>query len=289
MLDRNLSRPQKVVITAILSMIGVVMLAPFSYMISISLASPATNAKENFTLIPREFYWQNFQTLFIDSVDKGLPVGQWFLNSTFVVVMSVIGQVFSSSLVAFGFAKMRYRHKSKLFLVLLATMMLPAQMTMLPVFLLWTKLGFFNTLWPLIIPAFFGSAFNIFFTRQFITALPGSLYEAAELDGLNPFQIYYRIVLPLLVPALTAIAIFTFSYAWEDFMGPLIYINDPNKQTLAYGIRLMSAASNPEEAVNLAVVMCLAMALSIPQGIVFILGQKNLFNLNLGVGNSGSK
>lgn len=284
-----MSTRSKAVVYIVLTALAVVLLAPFMYMISISLASADTNAKELFTLIPHEYHWENFVALFSDDMAGAKPVLTWVRNTLFVVVLSIIGQLFSSSMVAYGFAKMRYKHKNKLFMVLLATMMLPNQITLIPVFVIFTNLHLYNTLWPLIIPQFCGSAYNIFLTRQFITAVPGELYEAAEIDGLTPFGIYKKIVLPLIVPVLCAIAIFTFNFAWGDVMGPLIYLSDTENMTLALGIANLSASSNPTGSINMSVVMGLSLLMSIPQIVIYFIGQKYLFQLNLGIGNSGTK
>lgn len=289
MLDKNLKIHRKVIVYAILIALALLLSLPFVYMLSISLATPESNAKDLFTIIPHEFYWKNFTDLFSDAFGGSRPVGKWFLNTMFIVLLSICGQIISCSMVAFGFARMQYRHKNKLFMVLLATMMLPGQITLIPVFVMFTKLGLYDTVWPLIIPQFFGSAYNIFFTRQFVTAVPGQLYEAAEIDGLNYFGIYRKIVLPLIKPALCAIAIFTFNHAWGDVMGPLIYLQDSDKFTLALGVANMSAAVNPTGALNMSVVMGLSLLMSIPQIVIYFVGQKYLFQLNLGIGNSGSK
>lgn len=289
MLDKNLKIHRKLIIYAILIAFALLLSLPFVYMLSISLATPESNAKDLFTIIPHEFYWKNFTDLFSDAFGGSRPVGRWILNTLFIVIMSICGQIISCSMVAFGFARMQYRHKNKIFMLLLATMMLPGQITMIPVFVMFTKLGLYDTVWPLIIPQFFGSAYNIFFTRQFVTAVPGQLYEAAEIDGLNYFGIYRKIVLPLIKPALCAIAIFTFNFAWGDVMGPLIYLQDSDKFTLALGVANMSAAVNPTGALNMSVVMGLSLIMSIPQIVIYFVGQKYLFQLNLGIGNSGSK
>ncbi|HIY56877.1 MAG TPA: carbohydrate ABC transporter permease [Candidatus Tetragenococcus pullicola] len=289
MLDKHMTLPKKVIVYAILIFFGLILFAPFLYMISISLASKQTNALQTFTLIPKEFNLGNFKDLFGNLFSGGRPMGKWFLNTMFVVVLSIIGQIFSSSFVAYGFARMRYKHKNVFFLILLGTMMLPGQITLIPVFIIFRNLGLYNTLWPLIIPQFFGSAYNVFFTRQFMTAIPGSLYEAAEMDGLNNFGIYRKIVLPLVKPALAAISIFTFNFAWGDMMGPLIYLSDSNKFTLALGAANLSASSNPTGDINTSLVMALSFLLSIPQILVYFFGQKYMFQLNLGIGNSGSK
>lgn len=289
MLDKNLKLHTKIIVYAILIALALLLSLPFVYMLSIALATPESNAKDLFTVIPHEFYWKNFTDLFSNAFGSARPVGKWFLNTMFIVVLSICGQIISCSMVAFGFARMQYRHKNKLFMLMLATMMLPGQITLIPVFVMFTKLGLYDTFWPLIIPQFFGSAYNIFFTRQFVTAVPGQLYEAAEIDGLNYFDIYRKIVLPLIMPALCAIAIFTFNHAWGDVMGPLIYLQDSSKYTLALGVANMSAEVNPTGALNMSVVMGLSLIMSIPQIVIYFVGQKYLFQLNLGIGNSGSK
>lgn len=289
MLDKNLSSRSKVLVYLVLLAIASLLIIPFLYMISIALASPESNIKQTFTILPTEFYFSNFIELFKDSFSGDKPVGLWFLNSMMIVVLSIIGQIFSSTMVAYGFARLKYKHKNKLFLLLLGTMMLPGQITLIPVFIIFRNLGLYNTLWPLIIPQFFGSAYNIFFTRQFITALPGSLFEAAEMDGLTPLGIYRKIVLPLNKPAMCAIGIFTFNACWGDIMGPLIYVSDVNKMTMALGAQYLSASANPSGTLNMSILMCMSLVLTLPQIIVYFWGQKYLFQINLGIGNSGTK
>lgn len=289
MLDKNLTAKSRFFVYIILLLIACLLIIPFLYMISIALASQSTNIRQTFTILPREFYFSNFVDLFKDSFSGDKPVGLWFLNSMFIVVLSVFGQIISSTMVAYGFARLRYKNKNLLFVILLGTMMLPGQITLIPVFLIFRNLGLYNTLWPLIIPQFFGSAYNIFFTRQFITALPGSLFEAAEMDGLNPWGIYRKIVLPLNKPAMCAIGIFTFNACWGDIMGPLIYVSDVNKMTMALGAQYLSASANPSGTLNMSVLMCMSLVLTLPQIIVYFWGQKYLFQINLGIGNSGTK
>lgn len=289
MLDRKMSIAHKIFIYVVLAAIGFILFAPFMYMISISFASAERAAVQNYTFFPSEWNWGNFKILFDNLFGGDYPVGTWFLNTMFVVILSAIGQIIASSMVAYGFAKMEYVHKNAFFLLLLATMMLPTQITLIPVFIIFRNLGLYNTLWPLVIPQFFGAAYNIFFTRQFMSSIPGSLYEAAELDGLNYFGIYRRIVLPLIKPALAAIAIFTFNWAWSDLMGPLIYVSDANKVTLALGAANLSAVIGKSGAITTSVVMAFSLCMSIPQILLYFFGQKYLFSLDLGLGNSGSK
>lgn len=165
--------------------------------------------------------------------------GLTFLGNTlFLTLMTVIGTLFSSSLVAYSFARLQWPGKNLLFVVLLATMMIPSAVTMMPQFLIFRSLGWVDTLRPLWVPAFFGSAFNIFLLRQFFMSIPTELEDAAKIDGCGPFGIYWRVMLPQVKPALAAIGIMSVMGAWNNFQGPLIYLSSPEKMTLAYGLQL---------------------------------------------------
>src|SRR5262249_39059225 len=151
---------------------------------------------------------------------------------------STIGVVFTSALVAFPFARMEFDGKEKLFLLLLSTMMLPGIVTMIPNYVLFKYLHWIDTFCPLVVPAFFGGgAYNIFLLRQFFLGIPRDLDEAAHLDGATNAIIFWRVILPLAKPALATVAVFSFVGAWQDFMGPLLYLNDPEKLTLEVGLR----------------------------------------------------
>lgn len=280
-MQKNLTKIEKILVYSILIVIGLVLLAPFIYMVSIALASNETNFKMSFTLIPREFNFSNFYNLFSDS---RVPI--WILNSLILVVFNVVGQVFMSSLVAYGFARMKYKHKNKIFVVLLATMMIPAQITMIPQFIIFRNLGWINTLLPMIVPAFFGGAYNIFLMRQFIMRIPVTLDEAAKLDGLSYFGIFTKIIFPLVRPAAIAVGIFSFNWAWGAFMEPLIYVNDSAKMPLALGVQLLSSTDKSATPM-FNVTMSGALLLTIPLVIAYFIGQKYLFEMNLSA--SGEK
>jgi len=160
----------------------------------------------------------------------------YVFNSIYLAVLTILGQVLSCSLAAYAFARLRWPGRDIIFGLLLATMMLPSQVTMIPVFMIFRTLGWYNTLEALWVPSFFGSAFFIFMLRQFMKAIPGDLEDAAKIDGCGFFGIYWRIILPLTRPALAAVCIFTFMNTWNDFMGPLIYINDQRLYPLALGL-----------------------------------------------------
>lgn len=182
---------------------------------------------------PQPFAWGNYRSVF-----AAMPFLALVRNSLFVAGVNIAGCVLASSVVAYAFAKLRAPGKNLLFVALLATMMLPNEVTMIPVFVIWRRLGLTNTFAPLTIPSFLGGgAFNIFLLRQFFLGIPHELSEAAEIDGCSPLGIYARVILPLARPALGVIAIFTFIGNWNDFQNPLIYLNDQNLYTVALGLQ----------------------------------------------------
>lgn len=214
--------------------------------------------------------WQNFP----DAL-KYLPAqthyGLTFLaNTLFLVLMSLGGTLLSSSLVAFAFARLRWPGRDTWFVVLLATMMVPGAVTMMPQFLIFRNLGWIDTLAPLWVPAFFGSAFNIFLLRQFFLSIPGELEDAARLDGCGPLLIYWRVMLPLVKPALAAIAIMSVLGSWNNFMGPLIYLSSAEKMPLAYALQLYQQQHGGEPGL----LMAASTLVVLPIIALFFVGQK---------------
>jgi len=173
-------------------------------------------------------------------------------NTIYVTLLVILGTVLSSSLVAFSFARLRWPGRDVLFVVLIATMMIPPAVTMLPVFLIFRAANWIDTLRPLWVPALFGSAFNVFLLRQFFMTIPNDLEDAAKIDGCSYFTIYWKIMLPLIKPALAAITIFAFMGSWNNFMGPLIYISSPENMTLAYALQLFQGMHGGEPAMMMA-------------------------------------
>lgn len=174
------------------------------------------------------------------------PFFLYLWNTVVIVVGSTIGTLFSCSLAAYAFACLRWPDRGALFAIVLATMLLPYQVTLIPVFILFRELGWVNTLLPLIVPAFFGAPFFIFLLRQFFIGLPTDLLEAARIDGAGEFKILYDIVLPLSKPALLTVMIFAAMFAWNDFLGPLIYLSSEEKKTLAVGLQSMVSQHGSE-------------------------------------------
>lgn len=267
----------------VLAVVGIALGAPFLYMISIALASDATTVKAAFTMLPREFVLENFVSVFTSH-----HMGTYLKNSIIITVFTVIGSVFSASFVAYGFARIKAKGSGILFIILLSTMMLPGEVTMVPQFIIFRELGWINTFLPLIVPSFFAGAFNVFLIRQFVMAIPRSLDEAAMIDGMGHLGIYTKIILPLTYPILAAIAIFAFAWNWGNFMGPLIYINDPEKTPLALGVQLISTVSGGQMP-PWNMVMVASLFLTIPMILIYTVGQKYVYEANINSGSAGIK
>lgn len=231
-------------IYVVLGAFAIIFVFPFFWTVMTSLKQPW----ELFVFPPRIFpsvpQWINYPTVF-----KLAPFALWLENSVFVVVLNTVGAILSSALVAFSFARFRYRGRDIIFLLTLGTMMLPAQVTLIPQFILYHDIGWINTLYPLWVPAWFGGgAFNIFLLRQFMLSVPRELDEAARIDGASPPRIWWSILLPLCKPALATVAILSFINGWNDFIDPLIYLNSPKRFTLALGL---SYFENPTQSAGM--------------------------------------
>lgn len=245
---------------------GVVFLIPFLWMVSSALKASDQLYAKTIEWIPNPVRWQNFG----DALTT-LPFGLYFRNTALITLTTLVGSVLSASLVAYGFARLRFPGRDILFVVLLATMMLPPQVTLIPTFLLYNKIGWYNTFLPLIVPGFLGGGpFLIFLVRQFILSIPLEIDEAAKIDGCGPLSIWWRIILPNSKPALTTIAIFSFVYSWNDFMGPLIYLLDPDKMTVALALQLFKS----QYTTDIGLLMAASIVAVIPVVALFFVAQK---------------
>jgi multiple sugar transport system permease protein len=260
---------------ALLVGISFLFLVPLFWMISTSLKEPYD--LQGIRWIPSRFAWENYRYAFSFGM-----WGRWALNSVIITLVSVIGMVLSTSMVAYSFARLRWPGRDVLFSFVLATMMLPEVVTLIPQFIIFSRLPAFgfqgsrtwvNTFLPLIVPALLaGSAFNIFLLRQFMRGIPNELSEAAKIDGASELQIWWGIVLPLSKPALATIAIFTFQGAWQDFMKPLLYLQSERLYTLQIGLRQFEAAAGGAPAWNW--LMAASLVVMLPVLIVFLLFQQ---------------
>ncbi|MCS6861523.1 MAG: carbohydrate ABC transporter permease [Abditibacteriales bacterium] len=250
---------------AALSALGVLFLLPFAWMVVTSLKADAQVMTPVPEWIPRPLVWENYTKAL-----QSFPFLRYLGNTLVICALAVIGTVISCALPAYGFARLRWRGRDALFFIMLSTLMLPSQVTLLPTFLLFRWLGWTDTIAPLTVPAFFGSAFSIFLLRQFFLTIPAELSDAARIDGCNEWMIFWRVVAPLAKPALATVALFSFTSAWMDFMGPLIYLNDDNKYTLALG--LLSFLGRYTQSFNL--LMAASTLITIPPVVIFLLAQR---------------
>ena len=222
---------QRIVVYVLITALAVLFTVPFIWLVSTSLKSPAQVFVVPPQWIPNPFVWDNYprSTTFI-------PFWLYFRNTLYVTVFNVIGSVASCSVVAYGFSRIQWRGRNTLFVVLIATLMIPYPVTLIPTFLIFRDLGLVNTLNALVVPAFFGNAFFIFLLRQFYMTIPQELSQAAKIDGASEFQIFWQVILLLTRPALAVVALFAFLSNWNDFLGPLIYLSDKENYTLAIGL-----------------------------------------------------
>jgi multiple sugar transport system permease protein len=260
------------VLYSILIFLSVIFGFPFFWTLSTSLKTVPELGVFPPLLFPSQPQWANYVRVF---TLFRYPVGRWFLNTVYVVVVSTIGTMVSATLVAYGFARFRFRGRELLFMITLGTMMLPSQVTLIPQFLFFHGIGWVNTFKPLWVPNWFGGgAFFIFLMRQFFLTLPKEFDEAAKIDGAGYWRILWTVLLPLCKPVMATVAIISFMGNWNNFMGPLIYLNQTNQYTISVGLRFFHV--NPESGYGepLQHILMAATVLSIlPCLIVFFSGQ----------------
>jgi len=227
-----------IVAAMIIILLGIgVILFPIGWMVSTSLKTRTETLAMPPVWIPKELQWINYY----DALTLN-PFGRYFLNTTFrYVIWVVLGETLSCSFIAFGFARLRSPLRNALFMLMLATMMLPAEVTLIPTYVLFSKIGWTNSYRPLVVPAFFGSAYLIFMLRQFYMGIPKEYDEAAIIDGASYLGIWWRIILPMSKPALGAVAIMSFMWHWRNYQGPLIYLSNNEKFTLSLGLSMFRA------------------------------------------------
>jgi multiple sugar transport system permease protein len=218
----------------IIALVGIafIMAMPFVWLVTSSLKAQVQIFQYPPQWIPNPIRWENYVNALTYK-----PFGLYLRNTMFIVTMNVIAVVFTSSFCAYGFARIRFPGRDFWFGIVMATLFLPYAILIVPSFIIFTRLGWVNTFLPLVVPQFFGGgAFNIFLLRQFFRTIPEELADAARIDGCSEFGIYARIMLPLSKPALTTVAIFTFLAAWNDLLGPIIYLRTPENFTVAAGL-----------------------------------------------------
>jgi len=251
--------------TALVWGVALLFLIPFLWMISSSL-------KPNYQIfevpprwIPNPPRWENYsEALTI------LPFGRYVVNTALITLLTIIGHLLSCTIIAYAFARLRAPGRDAIFVVMLATMMLPYPVTMVPLYVLFQRLGWINTIYPLVVPAFLGSPFYIFLLRQFFKTIPRDYEDAAYMDGANLLQILFRIMLPLAAPALATVAIFSFQAAWNDFLAPLIYLQKPDLYTVTLGLQFFRSTYTT----NWAYLMAASLVTTLPVVVIFFLAQR---------------
>jgi len=244
-------------------------LIPFVWMVSSSLKDLGSVYIFPPRWIPRPFIWENYAEVWRLS-----PFLRYLINTVIVTGGNIAGLVISCSIVAYGFARLRAPGRDFLFVILLSTMMLPFQVTMIPLYLIFNALGWVNSFKPLIVPAFFGAPFFIFLLRQFFMGIPLEMDDAARIDGCSIYGIYWRIILPLAKPALATVAIFTFMWNWNDFIGPLIYLQSPDKFTLSLGLNSFRTTGSGYGTTEWNLLMAASIIVLTPCVILFFFAQK---------------
>jgi len=237
----------QIVTHCILIIFGLIFILPLVTMVSTALKPDVQIFAWPPVWIPNPRMWSNFPRAL-----TFVPMILYAKNTVVITATSVIGVVLSSPLVAYGLARIDWPERNLLFLLIVSTMMVPYQVTMIPVYLLFNSLGWINTYLPLIVPSFFGNAFFIFLLRQFFMTIPRELSDAARIDGCSEFGIYSRIILPLAKPSLAVVALFQFIWAWNDFLGPLIYLKDQTKYTISLGLQQFQSGYQTEWALLMA-------------------------------------
>ena len=252
-------------VTALVWGVALLFLVPFLWMISSSL-------KPNYQIfevpprwIPNPPRWENYsEALTI------LPFGRYVVNTALITILTIVGHLLSCTIIAYAFARLRAPGRDTLFIVMLATMMLPYPVTMVPLYVLFQRLGWINTIYPLVVPAFLGSPFYIFLMRQFFLTIPRDYEDAAYIDGANLLQIIFRIMLPLSAPALATVAIFSFQAAWNDFLAPLIYLQKPDLYTVTLGLQFFRSTYTT----NWAYLMAVSLVTTLPVIVIFFVAQR---------------
>jgi multiple sugar transport system permease protein len=282
---RRTEKITQIVTTTLLVLGSITMMLPVVWMISTSFKTRTDVFSVPPVWIPSPLHIENYGTAWTVSgmyagedwnflgfiTMHGITFWTYTWNTLVIAVLSCLGTTLTSSLVAFAFARLRFPGRGPLFLLCLATMMVPQQVTMIPTFILFKTWGLYDTIGPLVIPAFLGGgAYNIFLMRQFFMSIPYEMDEAAKIDGCTDIGVFWRILLPLCKPALTTVAVFAFVYNWNDYLNPLIYLDSNSKKTLALGLKNFVSLYGQDYHL----LMAASLIISIPIALLFLLGQR---------------
>ncbi|MGJ3243694.1 MAG: carbohydrate ABC transporter permease [Opitutales bacterium] len=271
--------PQTLLIYGLLVLGAVVFAAPFFWMVVTSLKPLSQTLSLPVQWLPDEPQWHNYP----DALEAIGPFWRYTANTVYLCLLTVIGTVASSAIAAYGFSRIEWPGRDKVFILVLATMMIPFPVIMVPVYTLFKSLGWIGSFKPLWVPSFFAAAFNVFLLRQFFLTLPRELSEAARIDGCSEWQIFWRVILPLARPALLVVALFQFMATWNDFLGPLIYLTDQDDFTLAVGLQAFQTQGGGTDWHHL---MAASTLVVLPVIVLFFLAQKAFIQ---GIATTGGK
>lgn len=274
---RKLPSLEVVILYIILTVLAILFVLPVFYLFMGAFKAESELFRVPFKWLPDKFILDNFINMF-----QSIPFMRYLKNTMIIVVFNIIGSLLSCSLVAYGFSRLRWPGRDKVFILVLITMILPYQVTLVPLFLMFTKMKWIGTFLPLIVPCFFGNPFFIFLLRQFFTGIPQDISEAARIDGASEFTIFSRLVLPMAKPALTTVALFAFIRSWNDFLGPLVFLGRDELYTLSLAASMLKSNLDP----NWSVLLALGTVMILPVLLIFFVMQKYFIQ---GIAMSGIK
>lgn len=266
-----------IVLYAFLIVLAVLFILPIFYLFMGSFKAESELFRQPFKWLPDKFQFGNYVNMF-----SSIPFFKYLRNTMIIVICNIAGSLISCSLVAYGFSRLRWPGRDKVFILVLVTMILPYQVTLVPLFLMFTKMKWIGTFLPLTVTCFFGNPFFIFLLRQFFTGIPQDISEAARIDGAGEFTIFSKLVLPMAKPALTTVAIFAFIRSWNDFLGPLVFLGKDELYTLSLAASMLKSNLDP----NWSLLLALGAVMVLPVLILFFIMQKYFIQ---GIAMSGIK
>lgn len=256
---------RRLLIYVFLFLFALCFLLPFFFLLTGSFKTSSELFSVPFHWLPKQWTFSNYRQVFTN-----IPFFRYLKNTMIIVVANIVGALISNSLIGYGFARLRWPGRDKVFMIVIATMILPYQVTLIPVYLMYTKIRWVGTFLPLIVPGFFGNAFFIFLMRQFLVGIPKEITESARIDGANEFTIFLRLMMPISKPVLATVAIMSFMNSWKDFLGPLVFLGDDKLYTLSLAASMLRSNLNP----NWELLLALGVVMVLPVLILFFVLQK---------------
>ncbi len=264
---RTIKYLRKACAYAVLIFFAFIFFMPFYWMVTTAIKDPSMIFRNPPQWIPDPVHWENFGKIF-----QRMPLNKYIFNTLIVSIVPVLGELFAAPMIAYSLTKVPWKGPKYIFPIILATMMIPWQVTQIPMFATWSRLGLVNTFVPLTLPAFFGWAYYIYLMRQFIKGLPNSVIEAARIDGAGEIRILYSIVYPMCKPVLTTIVVLIFMGCWNDLNGPLLFLQDSSKYTLSIGLQMFLTGASKEWDL----LMAASALFTLPLIIIFFFAQKQI-------------